>query len=199
MKVIGIVGGVASGKSLVAEQLQRLGAVILEADRVGHAVLREPEIIRALRERWGDSVVDQDGQINRAAVAQIVFAPPPRGIEQLAFLEQLTHPRIGTRLQARLQELAQDRETCVVVLDAAVLLKAGWDRFCDKILFVEASRAQRVERARQRGWSEAEFAAREAAQEALEEKRNRADVVIDNSGSPTETWRQVEALWRSLA
>jgi len=197
MKVIGILGGVASGKSLVADQFRRLGAEVLNADRVAHEVLRESEVINALRERWGGGVMDNDGQINRAAVAKIVFAAPPDGPEQLAFLEQITHPRIGLRLRRQIQELSQ-REVEVVVLDAPVMLKAGWNQFCDRILFVETEQNFRRERARERGWSDEAFAAREAAQESLEKKRDISDYVIDNSGTRQETLVQVEEFWNSI-
>jgi dephospho-CoA kinase len=196
MKVIGIAGGVASGKSLVADGLKQLGAEVLKADLVGHEVLRESEVKEAIRQRWGDRVFDQQGEVKRPAVAKIVFAPPPSGPEELAYLEQITHPRIEQRLRARLAELAAS-QTKTVVLDAALMFKAGWDWFCDKIIFVETPRELRLARARQRGWSAAEFAAREAAQQAPELKRSRADVVIDNSGSPDATLDQLREFWRA--
>jgi dephospho-CoA kinase len=198
MKIIGILGGVASGKSLVADEFRRLGAKVLDADQVGHEVLRETGVIRAARERWGDAVLDENGQIKRSNVAKIVFAPPPHGPGELAFLEQLTHPRISNRLQQEIARLRQSRDVEVVILDAPVMLKAGWDRFCDHILFIEAPRDLRLERARERGWSDAIFAAREAAQEPLETKRAAASHVIDNSRSIDMTRQQVESVWQSL-
>jgi len=198
IKIIGILGGVASGKSLVAEQFRHLGAKVLDADQVGHEVLREPEVIQAACERWGDAVLAEDGQIDRTKVAKIVFAPSPVGTEDLAFLEQLTHPRIGARLEQLFERTRQNGDTEVVILDAPVMLKSGWDRFCDHILFIEAPRNLRRQRARERGWNDADFAARESAQESLETKRAAADHVIDNSGSIDATRQQVESFWRSL-
>ena len=84
------------------------------------------------------------------------------------------------------------------MLDAPLLLEAGWDRLCDALVFVEVPRELRLSRALARGWSEEEFAAREVAQESLDLKRSRADAIIDNSGSPEETRRQVERSWRCL-
>jgi dephospho-CoA kinase len=195
MMVIGIAGGVACGKSLVAEQLRRLGAAVLDADRVGHAVLCDPEVIAAARQRWGAGIQDGDGRIDRRKLAAIVFAPPPQGPGDLAFLEQLTHPRIGQRLREQMEECQQQGTVSAVVLDAAVMFKAGWDALCDVILFVDAPRAVRLARARQRGWSEAEFQSREAAQEGLDEKRRRAHVIIDNSSSPDHTFQQLREAW----
>ena len=198
MIVIGVVGGIASGKSLVAQQLAQLGAEVLNADRVGHQVLEEPEVRLALCERFGGSIVDKHGLIDRAAVARIVFAPPPDGPRELEFLEQVTHPRIKERLGQQLQEMAQ-RGAEVAVLDAALLLRAGWHTFCDRIVFVDAPGPLRQQRAAERGWDLGQMARREAAQEPLEEKRRRADWVIDNSGPMEHTFSQVHAFWQSLA
>ena len=196
MKVIGIVGGIASGKSLVTESLRELGACVLDADRIGHEVLREGEVRTAVRNRWGDAVFDADGEVDRRAVARIVFTKSPAGKRELAFLEALVHPWIGQRLQEQIRELAE--QGCpAVVLDAALMIKAGWDRYCDFVIFVDTPKEQRLERARTRGWSEEEFDAREDAQESLDRKRNRADLVIDNAGSPQRTVAQVQRLWDS--
>src|SRR5262249_39719867 len=113
------------------------------------------------------------------------------------FLEQLTHPRIGELLGRQAAALEAEGKQ-VIVLDAPLLMEAGWDKFCDKTVFVEAPREVRLERARGRGWSDAEFAAREPAQQFLDVKRNRADVVLDNSGLAEATREQVKRLWHSL-
>jgi dephospho-CoA kinase len=198
MVVIGIVGGIASGKSKVAEYLQQCGAAVIDADRLGHEVLNEPEVRQSLVRRWGHDIRDEQGQIDRRAVARIVFAPPPEGPESLAFLEELTHPRIGQRMRKALQELAAQPGLRAVVLDAPVLFEAGWNKYCDRVVFVEAPRHVRLQRARQRGWTENEFSAREAAQESLDMKRECADWVIDNSRSADDTYAQVQQFWRSL-
>lgn len=197
MNVIGIAGGIASGKSSVADELKKLGVETLDADRVAHEVLREVDVKEKLNERWGQEIFDNDGEIDRNAVAKIVFGPPPEGPQELAYLEQIVHPRIGQRLREQLDERRKS-DAKAVVLDAAVMFKAGWDKFCDKIVFVDSPRALRLDRARQRGWSDASFAAREEAQESLEEKLKHAHVVIDNSGSLEETQKQLREFWYSL-
>ncbi len=197
MRVVGLLGGVASGKSTVARQLCEMGAESLDADRVGHEVLRLPEVERAARARWGDAVFGDDGHLSRRAVAGIVFERTSAGRQELRFLEELTHPEIGLRLARNLEEMRK-RLVMVAVLDAPVMLKAGWDQLCDVIVFVDVPREERLARAKARGWSEDEFAAREGAQESLNVKRQRADVVIDNSGSPDHTRNQVRSLWHSL-
>jgi dephospho-CoA kinase len=197
LRVIGLAGGVASGKSLVARQLAEMGAGLLDADRAGHEVLGLPEIEAAARDRWGDRVFSQTGRIDRGRLAGVVFAPPPEGPRERRFLENLTHPEIGRRLagQAAAQAAAGVR---VAILDAPLILEAGWDKLCSRLLFVDAPRRARLARAVARGWTEEEFAAREAVQLPLDQKRRLADFVVDNSGPPEETQARLERLWPSL-
>jgi dephospho-CoA kinase len=197
MLTLGLVGGIASGKSVVADCFRDLGAVVLDADRAGHDVLREPEVIGLLKQRWGEGVLDSRGQIDRRSVAQIVFAPG--GADDKRFLEQLVHPRIESQLH---DELAQARSSepppRAVVIDAALLFEAGWDRLCDKIVFVDAPRDARLERAVRRGWSTEQFAAREAAQLPLDEKRRRAHVLIRNVRTLENVRDVVRLTWNDL-
>jgi len=198
MFVLGIVGGIASGKSLVSAYLARLGAEIIDADKLGHEVLRMPEVIAAARLRWGDGVLTLDGQLDRKAIAQRVFGENANQRDERRFLEELTHPRIGTLVREKISEIATRGDTDVVVLDAALMLETGWEEYCDRILFVDASDEVRRARAQARGWSLTDFEAREAAQFPLSQKRARADIVIDNSGSPDKTHKQLEMVWHSL-
>lgn len=194
MRIIGLLGGVASGKSLVAEEFRRLGAGILDADRAGHEVLREEGVKEALRNRFGDAVFDSKRDIDRPALAGLVFSGAEQR-ENRAFLEQLTHPRIAEQLEDQAEEMAKSGAQ-VAILDAAVMLRAGWNSVCDCVVFVEAPDEVRLQRALARGWTAEEFHAREAAQETLETKRGFADQVIDNSASVEYTRTQVEQFWR---
>jgi len=197
MHIIGILGGVASGKSLLARQLADLGAGVLDADRAGHEVLRLPQVEAAARERWGQTVFDAEGHVDRARLAKIVFADPPEGPREREYLERLTHPEIGRLLKQQAEALAASG-TLVAVLDAPLLLEAGWDKLCRTLIFVDAPRPVRLARAKTRGWTEEDFAAREGVQESLDFKRGRADVEVDNSGSPERTQARIERFWRSL-
>lgn len=198
MMVVGIVGGIASGKSLVSSVLAQLGAEVVPADRLGHEVLREPAIIAAARNQWGDDVLAPDGQLDRQKIAKRVFGDSPQAVAERHFLEGLTHPQIAARVREAISRFATLGDTDVVVLDAALLLEAGWDEYCDKIIYVDAPHEVRLQRALARGWSAEEFAAREASQMPLEKKRSHADIVIHNAHSPEETTKQVEAAWRLL-
>jgi dephospho-CoA kinase len=196
MKTLGLLGGVACGKSLVARQFAALGAVVLDADRAGHEALRLPAVEAAARKRWGDSIFGPDGHIDRPRLAQIVFALPPRGPVERKYLESLTHPEIGRQLSAQVD--AQKAVASLAVLDAALILEAGWDKLCECLAFIDVPREVRLARALQRGWTEGDFIAREAAQDSLDLKRSRADVIIDNSGSAEHTQAQVQRLWQFL-
>ena len=199
MWVIGIAGGVASGKSLVSRKLNQLGAALVDADSVGHEVLREDHICRAIHDRWGDEVLAADGSVDRGAVARIVFGNcEGESDAELKFLEELTFPLISQRIGERLGRFSDDGVWTAVVLDAAVMFKAGWDRYCDRIIFVDAPLEQRLARALGRGWTRQQFESREAVQLPLAVKRNGSDIVIDNSGSIGETESQTERFWQSL-
>ena len=194
MQILGIVGGIASGKSVVARHFETLGAVRLDADGAGHAVLEEPAVKQALVGRWGPQVLDAAGRTDRGAIGRIVFAGTEDADSEKRFLEQLTHPRIAARLQSDL-EAARQQHRPAAVLDAALMIEAGWDQLCDHLVFVEASREQRLQRALERGWTESEFQRREATQLSLDVKRARADSIIDNSGTLRETHQQAAAVW----
>ncbi|MEX0978457.1 MAG: dephospho-CoA kinase [Pirellulales bacterium] len=196
--IIGIAGGIASGKSFVTEHLQRLGAAVISADQAAHEVLKMEEVKRQARDRWGDAIFAADGQIDRQALGEIVFAPPPDGPRQREYLERMTHPRIGEIIGQKLAELVEQAASPAIVLDVPLLFESGRNEICDTVLFVDAPRHVRESRALARGWTREEFARREAAQQAAETKREQADVVIDNSAAPEAARAQVERFWRSL-
>lgn len=198
MKIIGIVGGIASGKSTVVEEFRRLGAAVIDADALGHQVLERTDVKRALAARWGDSIFDPRGAIDRRVVAGRVFGEDPEKRAELEFLESVTHPLIGEEIVAQICHLDSQNGPPHVILDAPIMIKAGWDRVCHHIIYVDAPGHLRLERAAARGWSEQEFDARERLQTSLETKRSRSDFVIDNSGSLQHTRDQVQRLWRRL-
>ncbi|HYW81520.1 MAG TPA: dephospho-CoA kinase, partial [Thermoguttaceae bacterium] len=170
--------------------LSQLGAGLLDADRAGHEVLRLPQVEASLRTQFGDEPFGLDGHVDRARLAGIVFGNLREKREKKAFLEQLTHPEIE-RLLSQQADALRAAGTQVAVLDAPLLVEAGWDEMCEKLIFVDAPRGVRLERAMARGWSEEDFAAREGAQMSLDLKRQRADTTIDSSGSLEQAQAQV--------
>lgn len=198
MLTIGVVGGIASGKTQVAKFFEEFGCRRLDADVMGHAVLTEPEVKAKLRARWGTTFFASDGEVDRQAVARLVFGDSAESVSELRFLESVTHPRIKARL-FEMMDQARKQKVAGVVLDAALLMKAGWDELCDHIVFVDVPREQRLNRALSRGWTESQFDARENSQIDISLKRKRATSTIDNSGPLMETFQEVQKLWITLS
>ena len=195
MLTIGLIGGVASGKSAVAAALARRGAVVFDADKIGHALLRSPAVRDELVARWGAGILDGAGEISRPAVAKLVFGDTPEAKANLAALEQLLHPLIRQQIVAEISQLPVG-EVPAVVVDAPLLLESGWSEICQAILFVDCPREQRLARAQQhRGWSLEEFARREAAQMPISQKRAAATHVVDNGGTLAELDLEIARFW----
>lgn len=191
---VGLVGGVASGKSTVARRLAQRGAVVLDADKMAHQLLDDPGVIRALTGRWGSEVINHQGQVDRGAVAQRVFGADEPASEERKFLEGLLHPRVRRRVEEAVEEAARAGAVAVVI-DAPLLLEAGWADACDEILLVDSPQGQRRARAQARGWSISDFTRREASQMPIREKKTYATHVMDNSGDLAELNRRVDDWW----
>ena len=194
MLVIGIAGGVASGKSLVTRCFKHFGATVLDADQIGHEVLQQTPLIQQIVDHFGDGILC-DGQIDRSRLAHIVFAKAPAGPSALKKLEAITHPAIGEQIMRKLKLARQDPDCQACVLDAPVMFKAGWDKLCDKMVFVDAPLGIRIKRASTRGWDSAELTKREANQISVDTKRNRATDIIDNSLTKETTFQQAVKTW----
>ncbi len=192
--VVGLIGGIGSGKSRVAAEFARHGGRVVSGDQSGHEALRQPEIRDRVVRRWGAGVLTEDGEVDRRKVAAVVFADPA----ELRALEEIVFPWIGQDLRRQIELAQADPAVRFVVLDAAVMLEAGWNNVCDRIVYVHVPRAERLRRlAAQRGWAPEEVEARERAQLPLTVKATRADFAIDNSGPPESLAAQVERLLRS--
>jgi dephospho-CoA kinase len=195
--VIGLIGGIGSGKSMVAQAFARRGARVIVGDALGHEALRQPEICARLVERWGPQILDATGEVDRRQVAGIVFAKDSQSRDELRALESLVFPWIERRAREETAAARADGRTRLIVLDAAVMLEAGWNNVCDRLVYVHAPREVRLRRLDAgRGWSPKEVEDRESAQRSLTEKATRADDAVDNSGPPEEVQRQVDELLR---
>lgn len=191
MKLLGIIGGIGSGKSTASELFRQLGGAVISADDIGHQVLLLPDVKIAVQERWGSAVFGEGGEIDRRKLAAFVFADK----KELTYLKSLTHPLIAEEVHRQRNE--QERNgTQFCLLDAPLLLESGWDHMVDMIIFVSASAEARWNRVKSRGWSETEWRQRESAQLPVEEKARRSHIVLDNSGDTDHLRTQVEALAR---
>jgi len=202
--IIGLTGNIATGKSVVSEMLERLGARAIDADALVHelmekgtpvwqAVVQEFGPSAALRRGsgHGQGILRSDGSINRKRLGSIVFADEAA----LHRLEAIVHPAVI----ARTEELIESSQESVIVVEAIKLIEAGMDKACDALWVVTCSREQQLARlVKQRGLTEEEAQQRIKAQPPQEAKLALADVVIDNSGSLDETWRQVKREWDKI-
>lgn len=185
--VLGILGGVASGKSEVTRRLEARGAHVIHADTIGHEVLREKEIRDRLVQYFGPQILSQEtSEIDRPQLAQRVFGNDTLATENRRYLEGVVHPRIRTRIAERLdsiqQTIAPRERLTIVVLDVPLLVESGWYKRCDRILFIDTADELRLQRALARGWTSNDFRDREAAQLPIEQKRKFATDIIDNNG-----------------
>ena len=191
LPILGLVGGIGSGKSFVSGLFAELGAKVIEGDQAGHEALKQPEIKRHVIERWGQGIVNDQGEIDRRKLGTLVFADP----QQLQELEAIVFPWIREKLQRELAEADKDADAKLLILDAAVMMEAGWSGICDAIVFVDAPKEMRQMRVAGRGWSLEELEKRERSQMPLAEKKARCQAIVENAGDLVRTREQVRKLF----
>lgn len=200
MVVIGLVGRIGAGKSTVARMFSDRGATVIDADRLAHEVLDEPVVIREIVDRFGAGVLDTGGRIRREALAGLVFGPGGASDEGLRTLEGIVHPRVRQRVEGRLAEIrereAKERRGEFVVLDVPLLVQAGWDGLCDRLVIVDCAEPVRRQRLAARGWSEAQASARDHAWEGgyVRPTATAKTSSVDASGDPAYTRSQVDRI-----
>lgn len=199
--VIGVLGGIASGKSAVARLLAGREGLVISADELAREALDSPAVLARVRERFGPRAIGPDGRADRAVLAALVF-DPEGGAALRSELESWTHPLVRDRIRER-SSAARASGVPRIVLDVPLLLENdalhGLARLCDVLVFVEARDDERERRAqRERGWTSGEVTRREAAQLPLHEKKKRAQHVIQNDQGLPELERAVQGLLERL-
>jgi dephospho-CoA kinase len=198
--IIAVVGGVGSGKSsLIRATAGQLRAVVIDGDHIGHQVLMRPEVRDVLVETFGKTILNEGGEIDRSALGKMVFGTDRQSLQNRALLERIVHPLIKKEMQTQIDRAREQAGIDVILLDAAVILEAGWREICDAVVFLETPtelRRQRVQQ--QRGWSDAKWQTREASQFSLEEKRKAADFIVTNSGKIEDAGLQLHQFIRRL-
>ncbi len=195
--IIGIMGGIASGKSTVAAQFGKLGCAVISADAIAHDLLREEPVRDEIVRQFGRGILHASGQIDRRRLAQIVFAD----VEKLCALNQVIHPRVLERTEELIAEYNQEgRHVPAIVLDMPLLVEVGWANRCDTLIFVRCDPAQRARRARQTGLlDEPEIKIREKFQISLDKKAELADNTIDNNSDFSTLVRQIQDIFSDIA
>ncbi|MCC6442013.1 MAG: dephospho-CoA kinase [Armatimonadetes bacterium] len=198
MLVVGLTGGIATGKSTVADMLRRRGAIVFDADRIAHETIAPGgEAWQEVLQAFGPGVRAEDGSIDRSRLGAVVFSDP----EARARLEAIVHPKVTQTLLDEVERLRSrpDAAETVAVLEVPLLFEARLEWTVDKILLVTAEQKKQVSRlTSKRGLCVEAARQRISSQLPLSEKIERSDWVVDNSGSTEETERQVDALWPLL-
>jgi dephospho-CoA kinase len=192
--IIGLAGGIGSGKSTVAHLLSGLGAAVISSDRLNQEELESQEVRQWLGRRFGSAVFHADGRVNRQVLRQIVSTDPEARRE----LEQRLHPRINHRREALMAQYQADPNVRAVVWDSPLLFETGLAHRCDRVIFVEADDRVRAERVRARGWSPEELRRFEQMQEPLDSKRKRADYRVVNNSDIDSLRQQVEDVFSRI-
>ena len=193
---VGLTGGIACGKTTVARIFGALGCKLINADAVGHEVIRKPQPAhQEILQIFGTEILAPDGEIDRARLGKRVFASP----EDLARLNSIVHPRLIERLQYYTNKISEPDPDSILVVEAALIYEVGVESWFEKIVAAWCRPEQQVERLKQDlGLSEEEARQRISSQMPSQEKRRRADYLIDCSGNLDQTRRQVEKLHRTL-
>lgn len=197
MYTFGVIGGICSGKTTVTDMFVQRGAGYINADELGHAVLRFPEVKECLVTQLGHGILGNDEEIDRAKLARLIFLPTEKSLAAKRFLESVTHPRIAELVKMELSYI-RAAELPLAILDAPLLLEGDWQELCDKIVFVECAPEIRQVRAAARGWTADQWRGRETAQFPLTDKRKVANFIIENNGNIDETETQVEKIWQQV-
>ena len=192
MIVIGLTGGIGTGKSEVARIFQELGAVLINADQIGHqAYTPHSEIWQEVVKAFGEEILQPSGEIDRKKLGSIVFADP----DQLTRLNQIMHPRMARMVAQQVQELGEQGAD-VVVVEAALLFEAGWDSLVGEVWSTDSPEDRVIKRLQSRsGLSQEEAKKRIDSQMSAEERKSRSQVVVDNSGDLADLERVVRSIW----
>jgi len=196
MLIVGLTGGVASGKTAVSQILREEGAYLIDADQIARELVQPHTVTwNELIRIFGKEILQEDGSIHRKRLAAKVFSDP----EQRNLLNQILHPRIKAEINRRVKEIGQKDPNAIVVIDAALIVETGDYQEMDKLIVVTSTEKQQIERLKKRDGMEQEEAQRIlSSQMSLEEKLKVADFIIRNEGSFEETKRRVKEVFQEL-
>jgi dephospho-CoA kinase len=186
--VIGILGGIGSGKSAVAAEFAKLGCAVIDADKIAHELLDEPGVKKEVICSFSQAILDHTGKINRKKLADAVFADG----DKLLTLNRILHPLVLAHVERLIERYNRQQQVKAIVLDMPLLVEVGWDKHCDRLIFVNCDREKRLERARKMGlFDENQLKVRENFQISLDKKATIADNTVDNNSGFSALARQV--------
>jgi dephospho-CoA kinase len=194
--VIGILGGMGSGKSTVARLFGKLGCQVIDADAIAHEILNTSEVEDILGREFGTGIFAADGTVSRKALADVVFSNP----DKLARLNSIIHPRALERTEQVIATVRREGLARGIVVDAPLLVEAGWHEKCDVLVFVDSNTENRLARIKQRaGLSREQFEAREKSQISLDRKARLAYYTLDNNSDLSALEGQVGAVFSMIS
>jgi dephospho-CoA kinase len=192
--IIGILGGIASGKSTVAKELAKRGCVVIDADKIANQLLLSKDVKKQIRDKFGGGVFDADGRINKKKLAKVVFA----GARAVKAINAIIHPMVFEKTEELIKEYSRRPAVKAIVLDMPLLAEVGWNKKCDKLIFVRCDDRIRLKRAQKKGvLKENELKKRENFQISLDKKADMAQYIIENNDL-SELIRQIEKLFPAL-
>ncbi len=186
--IIGILGGIGSGKSTVAAEFAKLGCKVIDADKIAHELLLYKT---AVKEKvvglFGRTILDSAGKIDREKLAEVVFADA----DKLSSLNEIIHPLVLQRARELIKQYDCQNQVKAIVLDMPLLVEVGWDKRCDKLIFVDCEQKLRLDRAKKLGFDKNQVKIRENFQISLDNKANLADNTIENNSDFSVLAKQV--------
>jgi len=193
--IIGILGGVGAGKSTVAAEFAKHGCAVIDADEIAHKLLDEPAVKNKVVAAFGDNILEPGGKIDRPKLADIVFAKE----EKLLLLEKIIHPFVLRRAEELIRQYNHRNEVKAIVLDMPLLAEVGWDKRCDRIIFVDCKQQLRAKRAKKSGiFSKNQLKIRENLQISLDKKAAIAENTIDNNSGFSGLTGQVAEIFSGI-
>jgi len=186
--IIGIIGGIGSGKSTVAAEFARLGCKVIDADKIAHDLLEKKAAKKKIVDFFGQTMLNSAGKVDHRKLADIVFADA----DKLSSLNKIIHPLVLRRVEELIKQYNSQNEVKAIVLDMPLLVEVGWARRCDKLIFVDCKRQLRIDRAKKIGvFNENQIKIRENFQISLDNKADIADNTVDNNSDFSALARQV--------
>lgn len=195
MKLIGLTGSIASGKSTVAALLKEKGAVVIDADQIAKEVVeRGKPAYQTIVKQFGEDILKPDRSIDRAKLAGVVFNDP----EKLSLLNSIVHPEVMADIKDKLDDYAKNAPESIVVLDIPLLIEVGFHKNCDLTVVVSADKDIRLKRLLEKGLSQDEAQARINAQSNKEGLESEADIVIENNSTIKDLQEKVDEIWERI-
>ena len=192
--IIGLLGGIGSGKSTVAAELSKLGCSIIDADKIAHGLLNRRGIKKQLVAVFNNTILDSSGKIERKKVANLAFADA----KKLSSLNKIIHPLVLKRVEKLIEQYNRQTQVKAIVLDMPLLVEIGWAKRCDKLIFVDCDRKLRVDRAKKMGYNDNQIKIRENFQISVDSKAEIADNVVYNNSGFRALTRQVTDIFSQI-